>query len=102
MQLAASAIFLQIFQSDILTSSVFSQHMLPIMLTALDNKDNDIGEAWLEALLEVIPALSKEVLRKEVCPLSLDVSVSSLPAVCKPIKYKKCCTCVVLAPPPSC
>ena len=67
MQLAASSIFLQIFQSDIVSSAVFSQHLLPIMLTALDNKDADIGEAWLEALLEVISALSKEVLRKEVC-----------------------------------
>ncbi|XP_067941326.1 serine/threonine-protein phosphatase 4 regulatory subunit 4-like [Watersipora subatra] len=66
MQLAASTVFLQIFQSGVVSSSIFSQHFLPIVLNALDNKDTEVGEAWLETLLEVIPLLSKDVLRREV------------------------------------
>lgn len=66
MQLAASTIFLQIFQAEILPIPVFTQNFLPIILTGLDHKDMEISEAWLETLLEVIQSLSKEVLRKEV------------------------------------
>ena len=66
MQLAASSVFLQIFEMSIVPSAVYSQHFLPIVLTALDSKDADVGEAWLETLLEVIPLLSKDVLRREV------------------------------------
>lgn len=66
MQLAASAVFLQIFQSSIVPSTIYAQQFLPIVLNALDYKDADSGEAWLETLLEVIPLLTKDVLRREV------------------------------------
>jgi len=66
MQLAASATFLQIFQANIVPTQIYGQQFLPIILNSLDNKDPDVGEAWLETLLQVIPMLNKDTIRKEV------------------------------------
>lgn len=65
MQLAASAVFLQIFQHELVPNFLFAQQFLPIILSGIDNKDPDVCEAWLETLLEVITKLPKDILRKE-------------------------------------
>jgi len=63
--MAASSVFLQIFQSEVVSGATFAQQFLPIILNALDYKDADVGEAWLDTLLQVIPLLTKDVLRRE-------------------------------------
>jgi len=66
MQLAACTAFLQILRNDLIPLSSYSQTFLQTILGAIDSRDQDSANAWLETLLDVIELLPKEILKKEI------------------------------------
>ncbi|CAG5126044.1 unnamed protein product, partial [Candidula unifasciata] len=66
MQLAAATAFLQILEKKLVTVEEYKKTFLQTILTSVDNKNEEVANAWLETLLSCIDLLPKDVVEKDI------------------------------------
>lgn len=71
MQVEATDVFRRILEEDDVPSLMYAQTFLPTILNLMESRDPDIGEMWLETLLDVMELLSKETIRRDVLPRAI-------------------------------
>lgn len=71
MQLAACTAFLQILQRQLVPLHNYTQTFLQTILLAIDSRDPDVANAWLETLLDVIDLLPKDVIKRDILSIAI-------------------------------
>lgn len=66
MQLAAATAFLQILERKLVGVDEYKKTFLQTILASVDNKNEDVAQAWLETLLSCIDLLPKDVVKKDI------------------------------------
>ncbi|XP_055879993.1 serine/threonine-protein phosphatase 4 regulatory subunit 4-like isoform X2 [Biomphalaria glabrata] len=72
MQLAAATAFLQILERQLVSVEDYKKTFLQTILTSVDNKNEEVANAWLETLLTCIDLLPKDVVKKDVLSIAVN------------------------------
>ncbi|KAK3799239.1 hypothetical protein RRG08_054366 [Elysia crispata] len=72
MQLAAATAFLQILERKLVSVDEYKKTFLQTILASVDNKNEDVAQAWLETLLSCIDLLPKDVVKKDVLSIAVN------------------------------
>ncbi|GFR62723.1 serine/threonine-protein phosphatase 4 regulatory subunit 4 [Elysia marginata] len=72
MQLAAATAFLQILERKLVAVDEYKKTFLQTILASVDNKNEDVAQAWLETLLSCIDLLPKDVVKKDVLSIAVN------------------------------
>ncbi|KAH9504744.1 Serine/threonine-protein phosphatase 4 regulatory subunit 4 [Bulinus truncatus] len=72
MQLAAATAFLQILDRKLVSVEDYKKTFLQTILSSVDNKNEEVANAWLETLLSCIDLLPKDVVKKDVLSIAVN------------------------------
>ena len=68
MQLVACDVFTDILRRKLCPVQTYCQYFLQTMFQCMDSKDPQLADRWVEALIDVINLLPRDVVAKKILP----------------------------------
>jgi serine/threonine-protein phosphatase 4 regulatory subunit 4 len=56
---------------NLIPTHIFSSSFLPLVIRLINSRDPSVSSVWLDALLEAVPSLTKDVIRRDIVSLAV-------------------------------